>query len=57
MAWTRIIGRVLINVGVVILGIVAAKELVDSATDVATALRNGTEPDGTYNPLSVSPAS
>ena len=57
MAWTRIIGRVLINVGVVILGIVAAKELVDSATDVATALQNGTEPDATYNPLSVSPVS
>lgn len=42
--WTKIAGRALINLGVVVLGIVAAKELVDTGNAVAGALRRGTEP-------------
>jgi len=42
--WTKIAGRTLINLGVVILGIAAAKELVDTGTDLATALRDGSAP-------------
>jgi len=43
-AWTRVVGRALINLGVVVLAIVAAKELADTASDVATALVGGGSP-------------
>ena len=42
--WTKVAGRTLINLGVVVLGIVAAKELVDTGSDVVEALRTGSEP-------------
>ena len=42
--WTRIAGRVLINLGLVVLALVAVKELVDTAGDVTTALRGGNTP-------------
>jgi len=38
--WTKVVGRALINLGVVILGIAAAKELVDTGSDVVSALRS-----------------
>ncbi len=31
--WTKVVGRALINVGMIVLGIVAAKELVGAAGD------------------------
>ena len=42
--WTRVVGRALINLGVVVLAVVAAKELVDTAGDITTALRSGGTP-------------
>ena len=42
--WTEVTGRTLINLGVVILGIVAAKELIDTGGDVIEAFRTGNEP-------------
>ena len=42
--WTKVAGRALINLGVVILGIVAAKELVDAGSDIVEAFQNGSEP-------------
>ena len=50
--WTKVAGRALINLGVVVLAIVAAKELIDTGSDVAGALRSGTEPP---EPLSTHP--
>ncbi len=44
--WTKIVGRALINLGVVVLGIVAATELIDTGSDVVEALRSGSEPIG-----------
>lgn len=44
--WTKIVGRALINLGVVVLGIAAAKELVDTGSHVVEALRSGSEPMG-----------
>jgi hypothetical protein len=42
--WTKVAGRALINLGVVILGIVAAKELVDAGSDIVEAFQSGSEP-------------
>ena len=42
--WTKVVGRALINLGVVILGIVAAKELVDAGSDIVEAFQTGSEP-------------
>ena len=42
--WTKVVGRALINLGVVILGIVAAKELVDAGSDIVEAFQSGGEP-------------
>ncbi len=53
--WTKIVGRALINLGVVILGIAAAKELVDTGTDVVHALWTGSEPREPMDPPSLSP--
>ena len=47
--WTRFAGKALINVGVLVLGLVAAKELFEAGCEVSTALQNGTgapETDG-----------
>ena len=42
--WTKVAGRALINLGVVVLGIVAAKELVDAGSDMVEAFQSGSEP-------------
>jgi len=42
--WTKVAGRALINLGVVVLGIVAAKELVDAGSDIVEAFQSGNEP-------------
>jgi hypothetical protein len=42
--WTKVAGRALINLGIVVLGIAAAKELIDTGSDVVGALRSGSEP-------------
>ena len=42
--WTKVVGRALINLGVVVLGIVAAKELIDTGSDVIEALQSSNEP-------------
>ena len=42
--WTKVAGRALINLGIVVLAIVSAKELVDTGSDVVSALRSGSEP-------------
>ena len=42
--WTEVAARTLINLGAVILGIVAAKELIDTGGDVIEAFRTGNEP-------------
>ena len=42
--WTKVVGRALINLSVVVLGIVAAKELVDAGSDIVEALQSGSEP-------------
>jgi hypothetical protein len=42
--WTKIAGRALINLGVVVLGIAAAMELVDAGSVVVEAFRSGSEP-------------
>ena len=42
--WTKVAGRALINLGIVILGIVAAKELVDAGSDIVEAFQSGSEP-------------
>jgi hypothetical protein len=39
--WTKAAGRALINLGVVILGIVAAKEIVDAGSDIIEAFQSG----------------
>ena len=42
--WIKVAGRALINLGVVVLGIVAAKELVDAGSDIVEAFQSGSEP-------------
>jgi hypothetical protein len=42
--WTKVAGRALINLGIVVLAIVAAKELVDAGSDIVGAFRSGSEP-------------
>ena len=42
--WTKVVGRALINLGVAVLGIVAAKELVDAGSDIVEAFQSGSEP-------------
>ena len=42
--WTEVAGRTLINLGAVILGIVAAKELIETGNDVIEALQSSNEP-------------
>jgi len=37
--WTRIVGRVLMNLGLVVFAVGAVKEIVDTASDIATALK------------------
>ena len=37
--WTRIVGRVLMNLGLVVLAVGAVKEIVDTASDITTALK------------------
>lgn len=44
--WTKVVGRALINLGVVVLGIVAAKELIDAGSEVVEAFQSGSEPMG-----------
>jgi hypothetical protein len=49
--WTKVAGRALINIGLVVLAIVAAKELVDTGCDVADAMRGGSPmgpPEGAH---------
>ena len=41
--WTEVTGRTLINLGAVILGIVAAKELIETGSDVVEALQSSNE--------------
>ena len=42
--WTEVAGRTLINLGAVILGIVAAKELIDTGSDLVEALQSNEPP-------------
>ena len=42
--WTEVTGRALINLGVVILGIVAAKELIETGSDIVEAFQSSSEP-------------
>jgi len=42
--WAKVAGRALINWGVVVLGIVAAKELLDAGSDIVEAFQTGSEP-------------
>jgi hypothetical protein len=42
--WTKVAGRALINLGIVVLAIVAAKDLVDTGSDGVEAFRNSSEP-------------
>ena len=48
--WTKVAGRALINLGIVVLAIVAAKELVDTGSDVVGAFRSGSEPPDPVDP-------
>ena len=50
--WTKVAGRALINLGVVVLAIAAAKELIDTGSAVVGALRSGSkapEPPDTHS--------
>ena len=51
--WTKVAGRCLINLGLIVLAIVAAKELVDTGVDIGTAMQGGDppEPPGTAHPI------
>ena len=42
--WTEVAGRTLINLGAVVLGIVAAKELIETGSDIVEALQSSSEP-------------
>ncbi|MEO6026748.1 MAG: hypothetical protein ABIR79_07785 [Candidatus Binatia bacterium] len=42
--WTKIAGRALTNLGMIVLGIAAAKELLDTGVDLAAAFRDGHPP-------------
>ena len=42
--WIKVAGRALINLGVVVLAIAAAKELIDTGNDVVGAFQNSSEP-------------
>ncbi len=44
MLWTRLIGKLLIHTGVVLMGIAAAVALVETVGEANTALANGTTP-------------
>ena len=41
-SWTKFTGKVLINLGVLVLGVVAGKELFEAGCEVSSALQNGT---------------
>jgi hypothetical protein len=41
--WTEVAGRTLTNLGAVVLGIVAAKELSDTGSDIVEALQSSNE--------------
>ena len=42
--WTKIAGRTLINLGVIVLGLAAAKEVLDTGAHLTAALRDGHTP-------------